>query len=98
MDEMRLELHSPQICAWHSKRETKDLLIRAGQYKQNCRDLKIPLSLSHNKPRAMPSESQQITSKADCSGKKAGGFMGLLACGGMTVSMSKSPLLNEASW
>lgn len=63
------------------------------------RYLKIPLIITfQNKPRAISSESKQINPKADFSGKEAKGFMGLGACGGRPLSLSKSSLLNEALW
>lgn len=45
----------------------------------------------------MSSENQQANSKAGFSGEEAQGFLGLVACGGMPGSMSKSPLLSGAS-
>lgn len=46
----------------------------------------------------MSSESQQINSKAAFSGKEARVYVGLEVCGGLPASVSKSPLLSEASW
>lgn len=63
------------------------------------RDLKIPLIIIlSQQAKSNVFRNQQINSKADFSGKEAGGFMGLVVCGEMPVSMSKSPLLSEASW
>lgn len=96
--EMRLESCSWEIYAWHSKGGTKDLWIWTGSYGQNCKEGLENASKCHS----LTTSQEQCLQKANrlIQGRlfKARRSMGLVTCGGMPIPMSKSPLLNEASW